>query len=62
MRRLEDFPDAALRVFPRPPLPPPEAIRRVYLIGICGKGMGALAELLAEAGYAVSGSDEAAYP
>ena len=62
MRRLEDFPDAALRVFPRPPLPPPGEIRSVYLIGICGKGMGALAELLAEAGYAVSGSDEAAYP
>lgn len=62
MRRLEDFADADLRVFDRPPLPPPEAIRDVYLIGICGKGMGALAELLAEAGYTVRGSDEAAYP
>lgn len=62
MRRPEDFPDAHLRVFDRPPLPPREAIRRVYLIGICGKGMGALAELLAEAGYAVEGSDEAAFP
>ena len=62
MRRLEDFPDADLRVFNRPPLPPPEAIRSVYLIGICGKGMGALAELLSEAGYEVRGSDEAAYP
>ncbi len=62
MRRLEDFPDADLRVFSRPPLPPPDQIRSVYLIGICGKGMGALAELLAEAGYAVRGSDEAAYP
>ena len=51
MRRLEDFADADLRVFDRPPLPPPEAIRDVYLIGICGKGMGALAELLAEAGF-----------
>ena len=62
MRRLDQFPDAALRLFSRPPLPPPEAIESVYLIGICGKGMGALAELLAEAGYRVSGSDEAAYP
>ena len=51
MRRLEDFADADLRVFDRPPLPPPEAIRDVYLIGICGKGMGALAELLAEADH-----------
>ncbi|MEM0963266.1 MAG: Mur ligase family protein [Bacteroidota bacterium] len=62
MRRLEDFADADLRVFDRPPLPAPEQIRSVYLIGICGKGMGALAELLAEAGYDVRGSDEAAYP
>ncbi len=62
MRRPEDFPDAALRVFARPPLPAPEALRDVYLVGICGKGMGALAELFAEAGYAVSGSDAAAYP
>ena len=62
MRRLEDFADAHLRVFARPALPPPDQIRSVYLIGICGKGMGALAELLAEAGYAVRGSDEAAYP
>ena len=62
MRRLDHFPDAALRQFPRPPLPPPDEIESVYLIGICGKGMGALAELLAAAGYRVSGSDEAAYP
>ncbi len=33
-----------------PRCPPPEAIRDVYLIGICGKGMGALAELLAAGG------------
>jgi UDP-N-acetylmuramate: L-alanyl-gamma-D-glutamyl-meso-diaminopimelate ligase len=54
--------DAGLRTFDRPPLPPPEAIRDVYLIGICGTGMGALAGLLKSAGYAVRGSDEAAYP
>ena len=62
MRRLEDFPDAHLRLFDRPPLPDPSAVTSVYLVGICGKGMGALAELLAQAGYAVRGSDEAAYP
>ena len=62
MRRLEDFPDADLRVFPRPPLPPPDAVQSVHLVGICGKGMGALAELLADAGYDVRGSDEAAFP
>jgi len=62
MRRLEDFSDAHLRVFDRPPLPSPAEIESVYFIGICGKGMGALAELLAAAGYRVSGSDEAAYP
>jgi UDP-N-acetylmuramate: L-alanyl-gamma-D-glutamyl-meso-diaminopimelate ligase len=62
MRRLEDLPDAPLRLFERAPLPPAGDIRSVYLIGICGKGMGALAELLVHAGYHVSGSDEAAYP
>lgn len=60
MRRLEDFPDADLRLFDRPALP--DAIRSIYLIGICGKGMGALAELLAREGLHVVGSDEAAYP
>jgi len=60
MRRLEDFPDAALRIFDRPA--PPVDARDVYLVGICGKGMGALAELLVEAGYRVRGSDAAAYP
>jgi UDP-N-acetylmuramate: L-alanyl-gamma-D-glutamyl-meso-diaminopimelate ligase len=62
MRRLEDLPDSSLRLFERPPAAAPEDIRSVYLIGICGKGMGALAELLVGAGYDVSGSDEAAYP
>jgi UDP-N-acetylmuramate: L-alanyl-gamma-D-glutamyl-meso-diaminopimelate ligase len=62
MRDLASFPDADLRIFDRPAVPPPEEIESVYLIGICGKGMGALAELLVEAGYAVRGSDEAAYP
>ncbi len=62
MRALEDFPDADLRIFDRPEVPPPDEVESVYLVGICGKGMGALAELLKQAGYEVRGSDEAAYP
>ncbi len=60
MKRLEDFADSHLRIFERPALPAdPED---VYLIGICGTGMGSLAGLFAEAGRAVSGSDANAYP
>ncbi len=62
MKRPEDFPDAHLRVFARPPLPAPDAIDDVFLIGVCGKGMGALAELFAASGRRVRGSDAAAYP
>ncbi|MBI3894950.1 MAG: UDP-N-acetylmuramate:L-alanyl-gamma-D-glutamyl-meso-diaminopimelate ligase [Acidobacteria bacterium] len=36
--------------------------QRVHLIGIAGTGMGALAGLLQEAGFRVSGSDEEIYP
>lgn len=62
MRSLTDYPDAALRQFDRPPLPLPSDIDSVYLVGICGKGMGAFAELLVDLGVSVRGSDEAAYP
>ena len=34
----------------------------VHLIGICGTGMGALAGLLKQSGYNVTGSDAGAYP
>ena len=34
----------------------------IHLIGICGTGMGALAGLLKQAGYTVTGSDAGAYP
>ena len=34
----------------------------MFLIGVCGKGMGALAELFAASGRRVRGSDAAAYP
>ncbi|MDZ4699935.1 MAG: Mur ligase family protein [Rhodothermales bacterium] len=59
---ISSLPDAQLRVFARPAAPALEAIRTVYLVGICGTGMGSLAGLLQEAGYAVSGADQAVYP
>ncbi len=60
MRSLEEFSDAHLRIFHRPP-PKPDT-HDIYLIGIGGTGMGALAGLLTEAGYAVRGSDRGIYP
>lgn len=62
MRDLRSFPDAHLRIFERPTVPTPDQIKSVYLIGICGTGMGSLAGLFQESGYSVSGSDEHAYP
>ena len=62
MKSAADYADRSLRTFERPPVPPPDAIDDVYLIGICGTGMGALAGLFQQAGYDVRGSDEAAYP
>ncbi|MCB9664287.1 MAG: UDP-N-acetylmuramate:L-alanyl-gamma-D-glutamyl-meso-diaminopimelate ligase [Alphaproteobacteria bacterium] len=41
-------------------LPPPPAT--VHLIGICGTAMGALAGMLQDLGYRVTGSDTGAYP
>lgn len=60
MKSLADFADSHLRIFDRPP-PKPDT-RTIYLIGICGTGMGALAGLLKEAGYVVYGSDRSVYP
>jgi UDP-N-acetylmuramate: L-alanyl-gamma-D-glutamyl-meso-diaminopimelate ligase len=40
----------------------PQNIHRIHLIAICGTGMGALACMLKESGYAVSGSDQHVYP
>ena len=62
MKKLTDFPDAHLRIFKRPLVPHPDATDDVYLIGICGTGMGSLAGLFQQAGYRVRGSDAAAYP
>ena len=60
MKKLTDFADSHLRIFERPE--PPSAIRDVYLIGICGAGMGSLAGLMQQAGYHVRGSDAGVYP
>ncbi len=37
-------------------------LRHIHLIGICGTGMAALAGILKEQGYVVTGSDEHVYP
>ena len=39
-----------------------EIMKKVHLIGICGTAMAALASMLQERGWQVSGSDAAAYP
>jgi len=59
---IEDLPDADLRRFDRPKVPPPSALETIYLIGICGTGMGALAGLFKQAGYDVRGADDGVYP
>jgi UDP-N-acetylmuramate: L-alanyl-gamma-D-glutamyl-meso-diaminopimelate ligase len=40
----------------------PKDIQKIHLIAICGTGMGALACMLKESGYVVSGSDQHVYP
>src|SRR5690606_25245858 len=62
MKDLRELPDAHLRIFERPDPPDPATIDSIYLIGICGTGMGSLAGLLQQAGYHVRGSDDTAYP
>lgn len=59
---IDDLPDAHLRRFDRPTVPPPDEIEDVYLIGICGTGMGALAGLFKQADYDVWGADDGVYP
>ena len=60
MRSLAGFADADLRIFDRPPLG--TDLHDIYLIGICGTGMGSLAGLLRQAGFSVRGSDSGVYP
>jgi UDP-N-acetylmuramate: L-alanyl-gamma-D-glutamyl-meso-diaminopimelate ligase len=40
----------------------PATVRRVHLIAVCGTAMGALACMLKDLGYAVTGSDQKVYP
>ena len=40
----------------------PSPLRSIHIMGICGTAMGAVAGMLKDAGYEVSGSDGAVYP
>lgn len=40
----------------------PAAVRHIHLMGICGTGMAALAGMLKDSGYNISGSDDKVYP
>jgi UDP-N-acetylmuramate: L-alanyl-gamma-D-glutamyl-meso-diaminopimelate ligase len=40
----------------------PAEVRRIHLIGVCGTAMGALACMLKDLGYKVTGSDQKVYP
>ena len=44
------------------PFVPPRDVRHIHLIAICGTGMGALAAMLKDLGYTVTGSDQNVYP
>jgi UDP-N-acetylmuramate: L-alanyl-gamma-D-glutamyl-meso-diaminopimelate ligase len=59
-KKLRALPDSAVRVFDRPKFP--SAPTSFHIIGVCGTAMGALAGLLKEKGYRVSGSDTTCYP
>jgi UDP-N-acetylmuramate: L-alanyl-gamma-D-glutamyl-meso-diaminopimelate ligase len=40
----------------------PQTLNHIHLMGICGSGMAALAGMLQQSGYTVSGSDSQVYP
>ena len=40
----------------------PEPLRTIHIMGICGTAMGAVAGMLKDAGYTISGSDTNVYP
>ena len=47
--------DPSLNIFP-------EKIEHIHLMGVCGTGVGALAGMLQDAGFKVTGSDQHVYP
>ena len=40
----------------------PDNVKKIHLIAVCGTGMGALACMLKDMGYEVTGSDHKVYP
>ncbi|MCI5163012.1 MAG: UDP-N-acetylmuramate:L-alanyl-gamma-D-glutamyl-meso-diaminopimelate ligase, partial [Candidatus Electrothrix sp. AX5] len=40
----------------------PDNIRHIHIMGVCGTGMAAIAGMLKESGYRVTGSDQNVYP
>ncbi|WP_339133038.1 MAG: UDP-N-acetylmuramate:L-alanyl-gamma-D-glutamyl-meso-diaminopimelate ligase [Candidatus Electrothrix sp. GW3-4] len=40
----------------------PESIHHIHIMGVCGTGMAAIAGMLKESGYRVTGSDQNVYP
>lgn len=60
-KKLQAKPDAADRIVPVAHIDP-EQVKRIHLLGICGKAMASLAGLLVKAGYIVTGSDDAWNP
>ncbi|MBP9763677.1 MAG: UDP-N-acetylmuramate:L-alanyl-gamma-D-glutamyl-meso-diaminopimelate ligase, partial [Candidatus Pacebacteria bacterium] len=59
-KKLEALSDKELRIFSRPDLI--KNPKKFHIVGICGTAMGALAGLLREKGFVVSGSDQVCYP
>ena len=59
-QKLESLSDKDLRIFERPSLV--KNPNKFHIIGVCGTAMGALAGLLKEKGFKVSGSDQVCYP
>ena len=40
----------------------PEGVKKIHLIAVCGTGMGALACMLKDLGFEITGSDQKVYP